>query len=79
MENNFDVQKDHVALIRQACRLLTKDGTLYFSTNFRKFKFDEAALSGFEIKEITNQTIPPDFARNHKIHYCWQIGHPKQD
>jgi len=77
MEKNFDVQQDHVTLIEQACRLLAKGGTLYFSTNFRKFKLDETALSGLDIKEITNQTIPPDFSRNQKIHYCWQINHLK--
>ena len=75
MDESFDVQKDHVALIRQACRLLARDGILYFSTNFRKFKLDQAALPGLTIKEITHQTIPPDFERNQKIHYCWQISH----
>ena len=75
MEESFDVQRDHVELIRQASRLLATGGTLYFSTNFRKFKLDEAALSGLTIKEITRQTIPPDFERNQKIHFCWQIGH----
>ena len=75
MDTSFDVQADHVELIRQACRLLSSDGILYFSTNFRKFKLDQAALSDLEIKEITRQTIPPDFERNQKIHYCWQISH----
>ncbi|MCF6282260.1 MAG: bifunctional 23S rRNA (guanine(2069)-N(7))-methyltransferase RlmK/23S rRNA (guanine(2445)-N(2))-methyltransferase RlmL [Candidatus Polarisedimenticolaceae bacterium] len=75
MDESFDVQRDHVALIRQAYRLLAKGGKLYFSTNFRKFKLDQSALSSLEIKEITPLTIPPDFERNQKIHFCWQIHH----
>ncbi len=70
----FDIQKDHVALIKQALRLLDNDGVLYFSTNFRRFKLDDDALASFTIEDISAQTIPPDFARNPKIHYCWRIS-----
>ena len=75
MEESFDVQRDHVALIQNAMRLLSKDGLLIFSNNFRKFKLDEAALSGFQIKEISRQTLPEDFKRNPHIHKCWKIEH----
>ncbi len=73
MEDIFDVQKDHVTLINNALRLLTTDGILYFSTNFRKFKLDETALTTSEIEDITASTIPEDFSRSPKIHYCWKI------
>lgn len=73
MEQSFDIQSDHVALINNALKLLTKDGTLYFSTNFRKFKLDEPALSEAIVENISSSTIPNDFARNPKIHYCWKI------
>jgi 23S rRNA (guanine2445-N2)-methyltransferase / 23S rRNA (guanine2069-N7)-methyltransferase len=46
---------------------------LYFSTNFRKFKFDEKAFEHLEISDITKQSIPEDFARDAKVHYCWEI------
>jgi 23S rRNA (guanine2445-N2)-methyltransferase / 23S rRNA (guanine2069-N7)-methyltransferase len=75
MEATFDVQRDHVALIQNAMRLLSEDGLLIFSNNFRKFKLDEEALNGFAIKEISRQTLPEDFKRNPNIHRCWCIKH----
>jgi 23S rRNA (guanine2445-N2)-methyltransferase / 23S rRNA (guanine2069-N7)-methyltransferase len=54
-------------------RLLSKDGLLIFSNNFRKFKLDEEALSGYRIEEISRQTLPEDFKRNPHIHRCWKI------
>ena len=73
MERNFDIQKDHVELIKQAAHLLTADGILIFSNNFRKFKMDHEALGDLVIKDITKKTIPKDFSRNRKIHNCWEI------
>lgn len=73
MENTLDVQRDHVMLIQKAMRLLSKGGLLFFSTNYRRFKLDYEALKNYEIKEITAQTIDKDFARNAKIHQCWEI------
>ena len=73
MEEAFDIQNDHVGLINNALELLTDEGTLYFSTNFRRFKLDEPALSGAVIENISASTIPEDFSRNPRIHYCWKI------
>lgn len=73
MQDSFDIQKEHVFLIKQCMRLLSQDGLLIFSTNFKKFQMDREALQAFEIKDISAKTIPKDFARNAKIHYCWEI------
>lgn len=73
MEENLSIQDDHVALISNAAKLLSEDGVLYFSTNFRRFKLDTEALADLTIKNITPQTIPEDFSRSPKIHYCWEI------
>ncbi len=35
MEDALDIQKDHARLVRAAMRLLSKEGVLLFSTNFR--------------------------------------------
>ncbi|MFA5626033.1 MAG: bifunctional 23S rRNA (guanine(2069)-N(7))-methyltransferase RlmK/23S rRNA (guanine(2445)-N(2))-methyltransferase RlmL [Thiohalomonadaceae bacterium] len=75
MEDVFDVQRDHVWLLRQAMQLLAPGGTLYFSNNYRKFKLDEQALVGLSIENITNRTIAEDFRRNQRIHQCWRIQH----
>ena len=74
MDDAFDVQTDHVALIRNASTLLAPGGVLYFSTNFRRFKLDHEALAGLLIEDISASTIPEDFARDAKIHYCWRIS-----
>ena len=76
MEGNFDVQRDHVALIRQAVNLLEPGGVLIFSNNFRRFKLDNEALADLAIEDISASTLPTDFARNPKIHRCWKISRP---
>jgi len=73
MDDVFDIQNDHVQLIKNAAALLAPGGVLYFSTNFRRFKMDEPALSGLTLEDITAATIPEDFSRNPRIHYCWRI------
>ena len=73
MEESFDVQRDHPTLIRHAMALLSTEGTLIFSNNFRRFRLDPALETEFEIEEISHQTLPQDFARNPHIHRCWRI------
>lgn len=74
MDEAFDIQQDYVQLIRNATALLAPDGMLYFSTNFRRFKMDEEALTGLVIADISAKTIPEDFKRDSKIHHCWRIS-----
>lgn len=73
--NVLDIQRDHVDLLRKAMRHLARDGLLLFSNNYRKFKLDEALVAEFDVREISAETIPPDFARNAKIHQCWEFRH----
>jgi 23S rRNA (guanine2445-N2)-methyltransferase / 23S rRNA (guanine2069-N7)-methyltransferase len=73
-EGILDVQRDHLALIRGAMRLLEPDGVLVFSTNFRRFRLDRSALADLRVEDITRQTIPRDFARSPRIHACWRIA-----
>lgn len=69
----LDIQRDHVGLIEAALMRLARGGTLIFSTNHRKFKMEEERLpTGITIKNISAQTVPPDF-RNKKIHQSWLI------
>lgn len=72
---DFDVQRDHVRLLRAAVARLAPSGVLYFSNNFRRFKLDEAALAEFaQVEDISTATIPPDFTRNARIHRAWRIS-----
>ncbi len=73
----FDVQRDHVSLIKRAMNRLTTEGTLYFSNNYRGFEMDETLPALFDIQEISHETIGPDFKRNQKIHRAWKIQHPQ--
>lgn len=67
---DWDVQHGHARLLNLVGERLKPGGLIYFSTNFRKFQLDEEKLSGFELREISQQTVPEDF-RNRKIHRCW--------
>lgn len=69
----FDVQRDHVRLLDLAMKRLAPDGLLLFSTNFRRFRMDETMGERFSIKDISKASIPQDFARNQKIHKCWEV------
>jgi 23S rRNA (guanine2445-N2)-methyltransferase / 23S rRNA (guanine2069-N7)-methyltransferase len=73
MERDLDVQRDHAMLIRDTARRLAPAGLLLFSTNFRKFRLDREALADLDIQDVTRQTIPRDFARDARIHHCYEI------
>ncbi len=72
MDQMFDVQIDYPHLIRRALELLNPDGILFFSTNSRKFSFDETLFPTCKIQEISHKTLPIDF-HDPKIHRCWKI------
>jgi 23S rRNA (guanine2445-N2)-methyltransferase / 23S rRNA (guanine2069-N7)-methyltransferase len=51
---------------------MSPGGVVFFSTNFRRFKLRSEEIEGAEIREISRQTVPPDF-RNRRVHRCWRI------
>ncbi|HET6883789.1 MAG TPA: bifunctional 23S rRNA (guanine(2069)-N(7))-methyltransferase RlmK/23S rRNA (guanine(2445)-N(2))-methyltransferase RlmL [Pirellulales bacterium] len=69
----WDIQRDHVELLNRVVGLMSPGGVIYFSTNSRRFKLDEAALPHVSIREISRQTVPEDF-RNRRIHRCWRLN-----
>lgn len=72
--DDFDVQGQHVRLLRAAVARLADNGVLYFSNNFRRFRMDDEAVAQFaHCVDITPQTIPPDFERDARIHRCWRL------
>ena len=72
MRDTLDIQRDHPELIMACTRLLARGGVLYFSTNLRSFKLDDAGTAGLEGEEISARTVPDDF-RNRRIHRCWRF------
>ncbi|WED23168.1 bifunctional 23S rRNA (guanine(2069)-N(7))-methyltransferase RlmK/23S rRNA (guanine(2445)-N(2))-methyltransferase RlmL [Vibrio sp. JC009] len=77
MEQSFDIQRDHILLMKDLKRLLREKGTIVFSNNKRHFKMDQEALKelGLSARNISSQTLPMDFSRNKQIHNCWLIEH----
>lgn len=68
----WDVQRDHLELLELLMRQMTHQGRVYFSTNLRGFRLHESVASLATIREITRQTVPPDF-RNNPSHRCWLL------
>jgi len=72
MAEMFDIQIDYLSLLSKALKLLNPEGMIFFSTNSRRFSFDEAYFSDYTILEVSKYTLPIDF-HNPKIHRCWKI------
>ena len=72
---SFDVQHDHAELLIGISRLLTRNGTCVFSCNLRSFKPDteKLARAGVSIEDVTERTIPEDFARNKRVHHTYLV------
>ncbi|MBO9662524.1 bifunctional 23S rRNA (guanine(2069)-N(7))-methyltransferase RlmK/23S rRNA (guanine(2445)-N(2))-methyltransferase RlmL [Dokdonella sp.] len=71
--DDFDVQRDHAQLLALCGERLAADGLIVFSNNLRRFTLDASLSSAFDVKDITDSTIPPDFARNARIHRCYEL------
>ncbi|WP_341871453.1 bifunctional 23S rRNA (guanine(2069)-N(7))-methyltransferase RlmK/23S rRNA (guanine(2445)-N(2))-methyltransferase RlmL [Aeoliella straminimaris] len=70
--DDWDVQRDYAGLLEELAARMPTGGVVYFSTNFRRFKFDEKQLPSYSAREISKQTVPEDF-RNQRIHRCWRL------
>lgn len=74
-EQDWDVQRDHESMIEQCMSILSADGTLVFSNNFRRFTLSEKISAGFAVQNKTRWSLQRDFSRSTKIHQCWFIRH----
>ncbi len=68
MDDTFDVQRDHVSLIKQLLKSCRDGGKIYFSNNYRNFILDKDSIPTPYIKDITAATTPFDFQG--KLHRC---------
>jgi 23S rRNA (cytosine1962-C5)-methyltransferase len=73
MEEDLDIERDHPILIRDCMNLLAQQGTLYFSTNKRKFQLHPIISQHYRVKEISHWTIPLDFHHS-EIHRAFTIN-----
>ncbi len=81
MADAFDVQRDHLALMKDLQRMLRRGGTILFSNNKRGFQMDLAGIAalGLRATEISEKTLSLDFARNRQIHNCWLLRHAGEE
>jgi len=73
MEGVLDVGRDHPALIDACARLLAPGGFIVFSTNAQRFRLDTGLSERYDIGDISALTLPLDFARNPRIHRCYEV------
>lgn len=75
---DFDILRDHPALLAAVVAVTRPGGTIFFSTNHQDFHFrPPLELESAAVREITRQTIPEDYARKRApIHRCWKITLP---
>ena len=73
MEGVLDVTRDHPQLIDASARLLTPGGLLVFSTNAQRFKLAGELGERYSVVDVSAATLPEDFARNPRIHRCYEI------
>jgi 23S rRNA (cytosine1962-C5)-methyltransferase len=59
---HFDIAKDHPGLLDKVFQRMAPGGTVFFSTNHQDFELDTRSLSVSRINEITEKTIPEDYA-----------------
>lgn len=72
MDDFLDVQRDHVVMINDCLCAMKKGGTLYFSTNSRKFVLDRESINASGFKDITKTTTPFDF-EGKLFRFCYKI------
>lgn len=72
MERDFDANRDHPALVKGCLKLLEPDGTLIFSTNSRRLRFEPEAYPEARAADITEESLDEDF-RDRKIHRAWEL------
>ena len=69
MDYNWDVQRDHAALLDDVARVAN---VIWFSTNRRKFTL-EWSNADFTVEDRTHATLPPDF-RDQRVHHAYRLA-----
>lgn len=72
MKDFLDIQRDHAELLNDVLTATTKDGIIYFSTNFSRFVMEADKIQAADIKDITKATTPFDFEGKLK-RWCYRI------
>jgi 23S rRNA (guanine2445-N2)-methyltransferase / 23S rRNA (guanine2069-N7)-methyltransferase len=73
MSEVLDIERDHATLIEQSMQLLSAGGLLMFSTNAQRFRLAAGVETRYAVRDLSAATLPQDFARNPRIHRCYEI------
>jgi 23S rRNA (guanine2445-N2)-methyltransferase / 23S rRNA (guanine2069-N7)-methyltransferase len=73
MEGVLDVARDHPQLVDACMQLLAPEGLLVFSTNAQRFRLASELTERHSVVDVSAATLPEDFARNPRIHRCYEI------
>jgi 23S rRNA (cytosine1962-C5)-methyltransferase len=72
MRDFLDIQRDHAELLNDVLDATTKNGIVYFSTNFTRFELEKEKIRASDIKDITKTTTAFDFEGKLK-RWCYKI------
>ncbi len=73
-KETFDLQRDHVSLLKSAAEHLNPEGRILFLSNTKNFKMDEEGIRTFaDLVDITRETFPADFERSSGSFHCWEL------
>jgi 23S rRNA (cytosine1962-C5)-methyltransferase len=72
MKDFLDIQRDHAELLNKVLRTMKTGGTLYFSTNYRKFQLETDKIAAASVRDITGATTPFDF-QGKLFRWCYRL------
>lgn len=72
MKDFLDIQRDHAELLNKTLRTMKAGGTLYFSTNYRKFLLETDKIHATSVRDITGATTPFDF-QGKLFRWCYRL------
>jgi 23S rRNA (guanine2445-N2)-methyltransferase / 23S rRNA (guanine2069-N7)-methyltransferase len=71
--SDWDVQRDHKQMLMECLKLLKTNGEIIFSNNYKKFKLDESINETFEIEDLTERSVSPDFIKSKIKRVCYLL------
>jgi len=69
IDADWNIQRDHVACIKRCMSLLSPDGTLVFSNNYRRFKLDSSLGEVLVKKKSARQAEHKSKVAGEAVHY----------
>lgn len=66
--------EDYELVLYQMLKLLLPDGVMLLTSQDKQLKLDPRWCPDFQVEEITQQIMPPDFPRDHSGRRYWQIS-----